>query len=396
MNSQASVKEESGRFFIVRPGWPDVGCLNKRHATVLVRGWNAASTDEKLSRPELQKIKADLDTVIKDDSVSWCKRLIDEKLLSMEDAAMNEVGEKVFVVHGHDDTMRLAVTRTLEQLGLEAVVLSEKPSQGRTIIEKFEHHSDVSYAVVLLSPDDMAFRKGGDVKKDEPTWRARQNVIFELGYFVGRLGRSNVMALKQGNVEVPSDYHGVVYHDYDGPNGRWKYELVSELQAQGYDVTADSLTSPSPPKPALKKKRLAKSTLVASPTYMFYDTWNPVPGVTIYNDDENAVVAIKSVTLFIRKGQGELSEELICSTEKETVVTGGQPMQVPGFVKTFRLGPKSHTHFVVYAADDGFSGESLLRLPSDQLRMEIKAFDGGTWIVTGSEIQQAIRENRKS
>src|SRR5690606_627542 len=90
---------------------------------------------------------------------------------------------KVFVVHGHEDGASEAVARFLEKLGLEAIILMEQANQGRTIIEKFEAHGDVGFAVVLLTPDDEGYAKG---KPPQP--RARQNVIFELGYFVGRLG----------------------------------------------------------------------------------------------------------------------------------------------------------------------------------------------------------------
>jgi predicted nucleotide-binding protein len=145
---------------------------------------------------------------------------------------------KVFVVHGHDDEMKQHVARTLSTLGLHPIILHEQPNGGRTIIEKFEVNADVSFAVVLLSPDDMAFPAASNAKQAKP--RARQNVVLELGYFVGRLGRNRVIALKRGDLELPSDFSGVVYTPYDAA-GHWRFELVRELKAVGYKVDANSL-----------------------------------------------------------------------------------------------------------------------------------------------------------
>lgn len=152
------------------------------------------------------------------------------------------INNKVFVVHGHDKAMQQEVARTLERLGLDAIILQEMPNQGRTIIEKFFDHSDVSFAVVLLSPDDMGYSiKAGP---DKARTRARQNVILELGFFLGKIGRRHVVALRpqDENFEAPSDYDGVVYLNYDALSDGWKYGLVKELQACGFDVDANKLT----------------------------------------------------------------------------------------------------------------------------------------------------------
>jgi predicted nucleotide-binding protein len=142
-----------------------------------------------------------------------------------------EALKKVFVVHGHDGEPKHDVARFIETLGFEAIILHERPSQGRTIIEKFEEHADVGFAVILLTPDDLGRAKSdADLKP-----RARQNVVLELGYFIGRLGRRRVCALKQGNVEIPSDFSGVVYQPYDD-NGGWKQALGRELQEAGYEI----------------------------------------------------------------------------------------------------------------------------------------------------------------
>lgn len=147
---------------------------------------------------------------------------------------------RIFIVHGHDEAMKQAVARTVEKLGLEPIILHEKPSEGRTIIEKFTDYSDVSFAIVLLSPDDVAYPK--DQSPKEAKLRARQNVIFELGFFIGKLGRNRVLVLYQEekNFEMPSDYSGVLYTPYDD-SGRWQFDLVKELKACGYDVDANKL-----------------------------------------------------------------------------------------------------------------------------------------------------------
>ncbi len=137
---------------------------------------------------------------------------------------------KVFIVHGHDDGARETVARFLERIGLEAIILHEQANQGRTIIEKVVAHSDVGFAVVLLTPDDEGCAKGS-----VPEPRARQNVLLELGYFIGRLGREKVCALKRGTLEIPSDFAGVVWETMDSSGG-WKQALARELEAAGHSI----------------------------------------------------------------------------------------------------------------------------------------------------------------
>jgi predicted nucleotide-binding protein len=143
--------------------------------------------------------------------------------------SLNE-SRKVFVVHGREDGPREAVARFLERIGFEAVILHEKANQGRTVIEKIEAHSDVGFAVVLLTPDDEGCLKG-----DAQQPRARQNVLLELGYFLGKLSRGRVCTLKVGEVEIPSDWVGVVDEPFDSGGG-WKQTLARELQAAGYEI----------------------------------------------------------------------------------------------------------------------------------------------------------------
>lgn len=139
--------------------------------------------------------------------------------------------KSVFLVHGHDTAAQQMVARFLEKLQLEPIILSEKPAKGQTIIEKLEAHSRVAFAVVLLTPDD----EGGKVGAEERRPRARQNVILELGYFLGSAGRTRVAALYDISVELPSDYRGVEYIELDAGAG-WKLKLARELHAAGLPV----------------------------------------------------------------------------------------------------------------------------------------------------------------
>jgi predicted nucleotide-binding protein len=144
---------------------------------------------------------------------------------------------KIFIVHGRDEAALQSLARFLEKLELEPIVLHEQPNQGRTVIEKFEHSArDVGFAVVLMTPDDL----GGLASAEEQGSRARQNVIFELGFFAGVLGRGRVCLLRKGQVEMPSDLFGVVYTDMDGAGG-WKQRLGLELKAAGIEFDANKL-----------------------------------------------------------------------------------------------------------------------------------------------------------
>ena len=168
------------------------------------------------------------------------KSMIDEVEEYWEDApavasGIGAGGTEVFLIHGRDEAAKLDVARFLEQLDLEPVILAEQPSGGRTIIEKVEAHADVGYAIALLTPDDVGSRQGDDAVRP----RARQNVVFELGYFIGRLGRKRVCVLTKGQPEIPSDYSGVVYVPM--ASDAWKMGLIKELKAAGFDVDANKV-----------------------------------------------------------------------------------------------------------------------------------------------------------
>lgn len=147
-------------------------------------------------------------------------------------------GSKVFIVHGHDNEAKEGIARFIHKLGLTPIILHEQASSNQTVIEKFEKYADeVSFAVVILTPDDV-----GAVAKDRDNLRprARQNVIMELGYFMGKLKRSNVCALYKGNVELPSDYHGIIYIELDAFNA-WKTKLAQEFVTAKLDIDLNGL-----------------------------------------------------------------------------------------------------------------------------------------------------------
>ena len=140
---------------------------------------------------------------------------------------------RIFIVHGHDGELKQTVARIIEKQGIEAIILSEQANKGRTIIEKFEDYSDVGGAICLFTADDY-----GRAKKDtEDNTRARQNVVLETGYFMGKLGRDHVVLLADKGIEMPSDLSGVVYTD----TMSWQFDLLKELNEMGYKVDLNKL-----------------------------------------------------------------------------------------------------------------------------------------------------------
>lgn len=151
----------------------------------------------------------------------------------------NSQSNRIFIVHGHDEAARESVARFLEKLGFEPVILHAQPNRGRTVIEKVEFNSNVSFAVVLLTADDEGRKRGTDDLK----LRARQNVLLELGYFIGLLGRDKVCALKRGDVDIPTDFAGVIWEEMDLAGG-WKHRLGLELQAAGHVIDWNKAMAP--------------------------------------------------------------------------------------------------------------------------------------------------------
>jgi predicted nucleotide-binding protein len=143
---------------------------------------------------------------------------------------------QVFIVHGRDNLAKTEAARFVEKLGFKAVILHEQVNAGKTIIEKIEEHTNVGFAIVLYTPCD----RGGLTGVEEQKFRARQNVVFEHGYMISKLGRKNVCALVKGDVEIPNDISGVVYVSLDD-HSAWHYAVAKELRNSGYAVDMNKI-----------------------------------------------------------------------------------------------------------------------------------------------------------
>ncbi|ENL8543844.1 nucleotide-binding protein [Serratia marcescens] len=148
----------------------------------------------------------------------------------------NKSYNKVFIVHGHNEEVKLRTARFVEKLGFEAVILHEQASRGKTIIEKIEHYTDVNFAIVLYTPDDLG-NTIEQAKAGELNFRARQNVIFEHGYLMAKIGRENVVPLVSDRLELPNDINGVVYVS----DASWEMDIAKEMKSTGYDVDFNKL-----------------------------------------------------------------------------------------------------------------------------------------------------------
>lgn len=148
---------------------------------------------------------------------------------NLDDKGFNTT--QVFIVHGHDDIAKLDVANFITSLGLQPIILHMQASSGMTIIEKIEHYSNVGFGIVLYTPCDT----GAKVGALSGRYRARQNVVFEHGYLIGKLGRPRVSAVVKGDIETPNDISGVVYVGMD-TNFNWQEQLKLEMRHVGYNV----------------------------------------------------------------------------------------------------------------------------------------------------------------
>lgn len=151
-------------------------------------------------------------------------------------ALVIERSDRVFIVHGHDETLKIKTARFIEKLGLRAVILHEQANQGQTIIEKIEKHTDVGFAIVLYTKDDLGNSKI-DAESGKFNFRSRQNVVFEHGYLIAKLSRSRVVPLVSGEIELPSDISGIVY----ATDKNWEIDIAKEMKASGYDIDFNRL-----------------------------------------------------------------------------------------------------------------------------------------------------------
>lgn len=165
------------------------------------------------------------------------------------------LSKDIFLVHGRDRKSVKELKSMLKEFGLNPIILHEQPSGSRTIVEKLEKYSDVGYAFVILTPDDVGIsahdfdmeklKKGRigrkladdiDYMLSQMIARARQNVVLEFGYFIGKLGRDRVCCLHKGNIELPSDMHGIVYIPFKESVNECYDKIVKELKAAGYEI----------------------------------------------------------------------------------------------------------------------------------------------------------------
>ena len=180
-----------------------------------------------------------LESMIEEIQEYWDDDLPSSSQANLSEKPFNQ-SNKVFVIHGRNQATREKVARFLEKLELIPVILHEQPNSGRTIIEKFEDYADVGFAVVLLTADDV----GGLTQEETDLMpRARQNVVFEFGYFIGKLGRDKVCALVQESIERPSDCDGLVYVHLDERDS-WNMELIRELMAAGLKIDTNKFFQP--------------------------------------------------------------------------------------------------------------------------------------------------------
>jgi predicted nucleotide-binding protein len=164
------------------------------------------------------------------------KKLLENNLL-VEPPKIEFDKTKVFIVHGHDNLAKTEVENLLRQLDVEPIILHKQANSGNTIIEKINEYTNVGFGIVLYTPCDVGSTKGN---KNELKFRARQNVVFEHGFLIGKIGRENVCALKKEEVETPGDISGVVYVTMD-PHEGWKLSLVKELESAGYNIDRNKL-----------------------------------------------------------------------------------------------------------------------------------------------------------
>ena len=246
------VRTFSSPFTMGQPFWFLGKLLNPTKVIKAVIFWSYQAAD-KLTLPNQENLVAAKDKKYLIENILKGKvkgaYLCTEKFLTSTEKTMfpaqqailgSDVRRRIFVVCGTDGEMEQAVTNALTKLKLVPLVLCEEPSQGRKIVEHFQEYSDVGFAVVLLSPDDSVY-----VKDEPPTkrkLRPRQDVVFELGFLLGKLGKSNVLVFFKecAYFEIPTDFEGIKVAAFDDRDS-WKLALIRELTNRGYTVDAERI-----------------------------------------------------------------------------------------------------------------------------------------------------------
>lgn len=185
-------------------------------------------------RPQLDGVSTIVKFISRNEGLIAIREAIEDIL---EVTLMKKEGMRqkfnVFVAHGHDIETRNVVNDFLRSIGLQPINLAEEPDQGNTIIEKFERYSDeINFAIALFTADDEGYKKNYPKTKK---MRARQNVVFEFGYFLAKLGRNRARLLLQQGVEIPSNISGMLYIEMNS-SGNWREQLLRELKDAGLPV----------------------------------------------------------------------------------------------------------------------------------------------------------------
>lgn len=206
------------------------------HKNEYIQRWGITREHELIFDNNRRLLASDIDNDLNNLSKIINSLSSQQHIVAVQNQTFNNmekiINKKIFIVHGHDREAKTEVALFAQELGLEPIILHQQENQGMTIIEKIEKYTDVGYAIVLYTPCD----EGRERKKNvDLQFRARQNVVFEHGYLIGRLGRSCVSALVKGTIETPGDITGVVYETMDD-SGLWKIKIAKELLSLGFDV----------------------------------------------------------------------------------------------------------------------------------------------------------------
>ncbi|MCW4023343.1 MAG: nucleotide-binding protein [Candidatus Bathyarchaeota archaeon] len=193
------------------------------------------SYDSKVSKQEKAKLREIANT-----SENLLKKVKSLLVPQVNYSVNNKVrSNQIFVVQGNNKEMNTDVLETLEKLELETIVLNEELNNEKKLVEKVNGCPNISFGVVLLFPDDSVCFQ--EKTSDETKYRVSQNVIFELGFLLGKLGKQNIVAvyLPKKGFEIPNQYEGIRWVEY---KGGWYFKLINELKEANYDVDANKLS----------------------------------------------------------------------------------------------------------------------------------------------------------
>ena len=181
---------------------------------------------------KIAKLQKDIEEKInKLNSIKMSLGVLESKTEEKKESEKN----KVFFIHGSDCEIKVEVIEFIKSLGLKPIILKELAAAGKTLIDEIQNQSDVKYAIALLTPDNV-----GGVYSEELRFRPTQNVILEVGFFVGKYGRKNVSALHTEDTELPADYHGFEYIKIFSNDG-WKIILAKELKEAGFNIDLNKI-----------------------------------------------------------------------------------------------------------------------------------------------------------